>query len=210
MDTSQDFRIRLAEKAIAELEKLMQNVRIQRRKELFKELKTMQSWVQVVKYSYVPIEDLVKLEEFSNLVTKARGIRTAIKNAEKDFNYVQANYWLEYIESLPQLMERGEISRAYEVIRYFSGEITNRVKIGGLWLCSFDCTFRLDVVTNSEMFKPGRYAVVAYLPPRRFGDVVSEGMFVDAELNKKGELGIEEIRKLDTGEVEGIILNLLS
>ncbi len=209
MDTSQDFRIRMAEKAVSELEKLMQNVKVQKRREYLKELKTMQSYVQVIKYSYMPPEQLAQLSEFSNLVKKAWEIRNAIKNAEKDFNYVQANYWLEYIESLPLLMTKGEISRAYEAIRYFSGEITNRVEIGGLWLCTFDCNFRLDVVTNSEAFKPGRYAVVAYLPPRRFGDVVSEGMFVDAELNKKGELGIEEIRRLDAGEVEAVILSIL-
>ena len=52
---------------------------------------------------------------------------------------------------------------------------------------------------------------MSYLPPRQFGKAVSEGMFVDASLNKKGELGLEEIRSISAslGEVEAVLLSLL-
>ncbi len=211
MDTTKDFRIKIAEKALSELEKLIQAVKIQKRKDYLKEIRNLQSEMQIVKYSYMQPSELLQLESFQNIVTKAKEMRQSLKNAEKDFSWKQADYWLEYLEYLPVLMERGEITKAYEAIRYFSGEIKTRQNLNKLWLCSVDCGFRMDVVTNSEEFKPGRMVVISYLPPRMFENVVSEGMFVDASLDKTGELNIEEIRKISDklGEVESIILEVL-
>ncbi|NOY11783.1 MAG: RNA-binding protein, partial [Archaeoglobi archaeon] len=52
---------------------------------------------------------------------------------------------------------------------------------------------------------------VSFLPPRQFGDIISEGMFVSARLDKKGELTHEEILSIKDrlGEVESIVLSLL-
>jgi len=212
MDTANDFRLRLAEKGLKELEKIIQAVKVQRRKEILKEIRNMQSEMQTIKYCYLSPEEIVELENFKNLVEKAKEIRETLKGAEKDYNWKLADYWLEYISYLPMLMERGEITKPWEAIRFFSGEITARKSLGSLWLCNVDCGFRLDVVTNSDEFKPNTYVVVAYLPPREFGDIVSEGMFVKAEMKKKGELSIDEIRSIagSLGEVESIIIELIS
>lgn len=211
MDTASDFRIRLAERAVNELEKVLNGVKVQKRKELVSAARNLGSEIQVVKYSYMPPEEIVKLENFRKIVEVSASIKEAIEKAERDFQWKQAYYWLDYLTSLPDLMKRGEIERAYEAIRYFSVEITSRTDMDGLWLCVVDCNFRIEVVTNSEAFKPGRYAVVSYLPPRQFGKVISEGMFVDASLNKKGELELEEIRAISTslGEVEAVVLSLI-
>ncbi len=212
MDTANDFRLRLAEKGLRELERIVQAIRVQGRKEILKEIRNMQSEMQIVKYCYLSPEEILELDNFKVLIEKARKLREVLKKAEKDYNYRLADYWLEYIAHLPKLMERGEISKPWEAIRFFSGEITSRKGFDSLWLCTVDCGFRMDVVTNSEEFKPNTYAVVAYLPPRRFGDVVSEGMFVKASLEKKGELDIEEIRSIADalGEVESILIELVS
>ncbi len=212
MDTANDFRIRLAEKGLKELERLINAVKVQRRKEILKEIRNMQSEMQIVKYSYLSPEEILELENFKNLVEKAVEIRELLKNAEKDYNWKLADYWLEYMVHLPKLMERGEISKAYEAIRFFCGEIVTRKSLGKLWLCNVDCGFRMDVVTNSEEFKPNTYAVIAYLPPREFDGVISEGMFVPASLEKKGELDLDEIRSIADrlGEVESILIGLMS
>jgi len=211
MDTASDFRIRLAERAVNELEKALNSVKVQKRKELVSAARNLGSEIQVVKYSYMPPEEIVKLENFRKIVEVSKSIKEVIESAERDFQWKQACYWLDYLISLPDLMWRGEITKAYEAIRYFSGEITSRSEMNGLWLCVVDCGFRMEVVTNSEAFKPGRYAVVSHLPPRQFGKVVSEGMFVDASLDKKGELELEEIRAISAslGEVEAVVLSLI-
>jgi len=213
MDTANDLRIKLAEKAVKELEKLIQNVKIQKRKNVFNRIRTMGSLLQTVKYSYVSPEELKQLEEFKNVVREASSLRELIKSAEKDFNTVQVDYWLEYLEKLPELMERGEIDSPCLAVRFFAGEIVNRSEIekGKLWFCIVDCGFKLEVVTNCQKFSPGKKAVVVYLPPRKFGNFVSRGTFVTTvdESDLKGELGVEEIKSYCSGDVEAAILNVI-
>lgn len=212
MDTASDFRIKLAEKGLKELEKLIQNVKIQKRKNVLSRIRAMGSLLQTVKYSYVSPEELKQLEEFKNIVKEATSLRELIKSAEKDFNSIQADYWLEYLEKLPELMDRGEIDSPCLAVRFFAGEIVKRNEIekGKLWFCIVDCGFRLEVVTNSHEFAPGKKAVIVYLPPRKFGEFVSRGMFVSiADSITKGELSSEDIKKYCCGDVEAAILNMV-
>ncbi|MEM3478298.1 MAG: RNA-binding protein, partial [Archaeoglobaceae archaeon] len=76
------------------------------------------------------------------------------------------------------------------------------------WFCVFDCGLRLEIATNTDF--RGR-KVVSYLPPRKFGSFISQGMFVDAELSKKGELTIEEIRNISEKlkEVESVLVSII-
>ncbi len=211
MDTANDLRIKLAEKGLKELEKLIQNVKVQKRKELLNRIRNANSLMQTVKYSYMPPEELKELEEFKKLVSEAKTVREAIKSAEKDFNCIQADYWLEYIESLPMLMDRGEIDSPCLAVRFFAGDITSRSEIGGkLWLCIVDCNFRLEVVTNSQEFSPGKRAVIVYLPPRKFGNYISRGMFVSIADEEKGEVkDIEVLKKYCSGDVSAAVLSLV-
>jgi len=210
MDTANDFRIRLAERGLNDAERLIHNVKVQRRKEIARRIKGLQSDLQTVKYSYLDPDEIVSMIE--PMARSAEEIRNELKSAERDFNFKVVDYWLEYVAHLPELMKRGIIERAYEAIRYFGGEIVSRKSIDGLWLCTVDCGFRMEVVTNDERFKPNDSVVVAYLPPREFGKVISEGMFVPASLGKKGELGLEDIRSIAKalGEVESVIIELIS
>lgn len=204
-----DYRILLAEKGVEELKRISNSLRVQRRKEFVARIGEIETNLQVVKYSYMPAEEVAKLEELLAIADIASKMRKEIQ--QNDFNGITAEYWLEYIEMLPELMKRGEIQKIFEAIRFFSGDVVSKRKIGNLWLCLVDCGFKLEVVTNSEELAKGN-RVVSYLPPRKFGDFVSRGMFVDVSIGKKGELSIEEIRKISKslGEVESILISLLS
>ncbi len=212
MDTANDFRILMAEKGIEELQKLGQSLQIQGRKKFLDAVKMLASEIQSVKYCYLSPKDILQMDSFRRIVETASSIRKALPTS-KDYNTIAADYWLEYLEGLPKLMERGEISRAYEAVRYFAGEITSRSELDGLWLCIFDYGNRLEVVTNNEEFRQGKKAVVSYLPPRRFGKSVSRGMFVlaDDRIKKKGELTLNEIRSISKwlGEVEATVISLV-
>ncbi len=210
MDTSKDFRILLAERGVAEVERVLQNVKVQGRKELVNLARNMANEVQVLKYSYMSPEDLAS--SCDTIVKLAEEVLRAVTRAEEDFNKKIAEYWLDYLISLPELFERGEVERIGYAIKYFAGEVVSRSKISDkLWLCVVDCGKRFDVVTNSEKLANSERAVVSYLPPRKFSEVVSEGMFVDAMFDKKGELSFEEIRMIadKLGEVESILYQIL-
>ncbi len=212
MDTANDFRIRLAEKGMEELEKSLSNIKLQRRKELVRVISKLKSEIQIVKYSYMPFQDLSEYESTVRISETAKSALEKVLSAERDFHQLNARFWLDYLASLPSLLKRGEIGKAYEAIRYFSGEIISAVRIAeNLWLCSFDCGFKMEIVTNSHEFGAGSEAVVSFLPPRQFGNVVSEGMFVSARTGRRGELSHDEILSIkdSLGEVEAVILSML-
>ncbi len=212
MDTANDFRILMAERGIEELQRVGQSLQIQGRKKFLDAVKVMASEIQSIKYCYLPPEETLQMESLGKVVETASSLRANLTEL-KDYSTITADYWLEYIEALPKLIERGEISRAYEAIRFFAGEIVSRSELDGLWLCVFDCGERLEIVTNNEEFRQGRKAVVSYLPPKRFGRHVSRGMFVlaDDRIKKKGELTLDEIRSLSRwlGEVEAAVISII-
>ena len=212
MNTPDDVRIKLAEKGIGELESAFQNLRIQRRREYLDRIRGMASMINVIKYSFMPSDSLTELDEFKKLLKEAEFLKESLKFVENGINLKKADYWTDYLLSLPELILRGDEIKTFEAIRYFSGEITSVEPMNGLYLCLVDCGFRLRVVTNSESFTQGRYAVVAYLPPRTFDGTISEGMFVDVSLDKRGELNPEEIKSIGNalGEVESMIIALIS
>ncbi len=212
MDTSNDFRIRLAEKGVEELENSLSNIRLQRRKELVKEISGLKSEIQILKYSYMPFRDLAEYESTIRISKVAESALERVMEAERDFHQINSRFWLDYLSSLPSLLGRGDIERAYEAVRYFSGKIVSTTEMGeNLWLCSFDCGFKMEIVTNSKEFRAGTEAVVSFLPPRQFGNAVSEGMFVSARIGKMGELTHDEILSIgeSLGEVEAVILNVI-
>jgi len=212
MDTSNDFRILLAEKGVEELLKLSHSLQIQGKKRFVEDLRTISSEIQNVKYCYLTPEELLEFESFLKIVESAGRLKEMLPHS-RDYQTSVAEYWLGYIAHLPELMKRGEIERIGEAIRYFAGEIVSRSDLDGLWLCILDCGDRLEIVTSSEEYRQGKKAVVAYLPPRRFGKVVSRGMFVlhHDRIAKKGELDLADIRSIRKwlGEVESILFDLI-
>lgn len=204
-----DYRIQLAERGIEEIKRLSNSLKIPKRKEFLAKIEEIATNLQIVKYSYMPAEEVAKLEEQKKIAELASKLRKEVQ--QNDLAGITADYWLEYIEKLPELMKRGEIAKIYEAVRFFAGEVISKRKIDRLWLCLVDCGFKLEVITNSEALTSGK-RIVAYLPPRKFGEIVSRGMFVDATIDKKGELSIEEIRRISRalGEVESILISLLS
>ncbi|MFN3384387.1 MAG: RNA-binding protein [Archaeoglobaceae archaeon] len=201
-----DFRLILADKGINEIKRLLNALKTQKRREMALKLEEIASKLQGVRYCYMPAEEVAKLDEVLEISRTAEELKSFI--GQRDFSGVTTKYWLEYLEKLPELMGRGEITKVFEAIRFFSGDIVTRKKEGDLWLCVFDCGSRLEIATNTD-FK-GR-KVVSYLPPRRFGSFISQGMFVDAEFGKKGELTLEEIRSISEKlrEVETVLVSIM-
>ncbi|MEM2070074.1 MAG: RNA-binding protein [Archaeoglobaceae archaeon] len=207
MDTANDFRILMAEKGVLELNRLASSLKIPKKQ--LGLLSTLNSEIQAIKYSYLSPQELMELESLRKLVDVSKDIRSTLKI--ENYTTKLASYWLEYLEYLPKLLSRGEIQKAYEAVRYFSCKILSRQKLGSLFLCIVEGDKRLEVVTNSEDLAKRQSIVVSYLPPRKFGEFVSGGMFVDASLKKIGELDFEEIRSIKSKltEVETVLINIV-
>ncbi|MEM4508648.1 MAG: RNA-binding protein, partial [Archaeoglobaceae archaeon] len=58
-----DYRIQLAEKGIEEIKRLSNSLRIPKRKEFMAKIEEIASALQIVKFSYMPAEEVAKLEE---------------------------------------------------------------------------------------------------------------------------------------------------
>lgn len=201
-----DFRLLLAERGVNEIRRSLNALKIQKRKDFALKIEEIASKLQGIKYCYMPAEEVAKLEDVLEISRISRELESIVQ--QRDFSALTAKYWLEYLEKLPELIGRGEISKPFEAIRFFSGDIIARRKEGDLWFCVFDCGLRLEIATNTDF--RGR-KVVSYLPPRKFGSFISQGMFVDAELSKKGELTIEEIRNISEKlkEVESVLMSII-
>ena len=108
MNTPNDFRIRLAEKGLGELEKSLGNIRLQRRKELLKEVSKLKSEIQIVKYSYMPFEELSEFESVIKISKIAKVIMEKVLEAERDFHQLNSRFWLDYLSFLKSLRS-GEV-----------------------------------------------------------------------------------------------------
>ncbi len=207
MDTANDYRVLLAERGIEELKRISGSIGLPRKYQA--SIQLLASDLQNVKYCYLDYPEICEFESLKKLTSLASEIRANIRSS--GFAAKLANYWLEYIENLPQLFARGEIEKIHEAVRFFSCRIVSRRELDSLWLCVAESNRRFEVVTNSEELAKKENVVVSYLPPRRFGDVISEGMFVDASFSKLGELSLDEIRGISDklGEVDSVLISIL-
>ena len=69
MDTSNDYRILIAEVAIKNLQDIIRNRRLPfsiRRDEILKKIKNIQSKLMVIKYSFLPNDILISSQQFKD------------------------------------------------------------------------------------------------------------------------------------------------
>lgn len=70
-----DYRILLAEKGIEEIQRLSNSLKIPKRKEFLAKIEEIASDLQIVKYSYIPAEEVAKLEELKKISDLASKLR---------------------------------------------------------------------------------------------------------------------------------------
>ncbi|WP_461863908.1 tRNA-binding protein [Thermococcus sp.] len=215
-DTSKDYRLLVAEKAVELFLKTVEHAKFKgkwNKKGAQQLAKEMIPEIQAMRYTYVDPKELVDTPQMKALKEKAEGIIEALGGED----------WHHTFLSLADKSEREKVEEAVAKVRFFLntilgldkrlalGKINDPViavdiKVGEvmsvskhpnadrLLVTNVNIGDRaVTVVTNDLTVKEGNRVAVALLPPANFRGIVSEGMFLGAEegvlKNVKGEIG---------------------
>ncbi|ADT83153.1 tRNA-binding protein [Thermococcus barophilus] len=215
-DTSKDYRLLTAEKAVELFLKTIEHAKFKGRwdkKKAIKLAKEMIPELQAMRYSYLDPKELIDTPQMEALKEKAQGIIEALGGEE----------WHHKFLSLADKSEKEKVEEAVAKVRFFLNTILNLdkrlalgkindpviavdIKVGEvmsvgkhpnadrLLVCNVNIGDRaITVVTNDLTVKEGNRVAVALLPPANFRGIVSEGMFLGAGdgvlKDVKGEIG---------------------
>ncbi len=226
-DTSKDYRLLIAEKAVELFLKTIEHAKFKGRwdkKKAIKLAKEMLPELQAMRYSYLDPKELIDTPQMEALKEKAQGIIEALGGEE----------WHHKFLSLADKSEKEKVEEAVAKVRFFLNTILNLdkrlalgkindpviavdIKVGEvmsvgkhpnadrLLVCNVNIGDRaITVVTNDLTVKEGNRVAVALLPPANFRGIVSEGMFLGA-----GEGVLKDVKGEIGGLPKGIPLDAL-
>ncbi|MBO8175502.1 MAG: tRNA-binding protein [Thermococcus sp.] len=226
-DTSKDYRLLVAEKAVELFLKTIEHAKFKGRwdkKKAIKLAKEMLPELQAMRYSYLDPKELIDTPQMKALKEKAQGIIEALGGED----------WHHKFLSLADKNEKEKVEEAVAKVRFFLNTILNLdkrlalgkindpviavdIKVGEvmsvgkhpnadrLLVCNVNIGDRaITVVTNDLTVKEGNRVAVALLPPANFRGIVSEGMFLGA-----GEGVLKDVKGEIGGLPKGIPLDAL-
>ncbi|WP_324735486.1 tRNA-binding protein [Thermococcus sp. SY098] len=226
-NTSKDYRLLTAEKAVELFLKTIEHAKFKGRwdkKKAIKLAKEMIPELQAMRYSYLDPKELIDTPQMEALKEKAQGIIEALGGEE----------WHHKFLSLADKSEKEKVEEAVAKVRFFLNTILNLdkrlalgkindpviavdIKVGEvmsvgkhpnadrLLVCNVNIGDRaITVVTNDLTVKEGNRVAVALLPPVNFRGIVSEGMFLGA-----GEGVLKDVKGEIGGLPKGIPLDAL-
>ena len=227
-DTSKDYRLLVAEKAVELFLKTVEHAKFKgkwNKKGAQQLAKEMIPEIQAMRYTYVDPKELVDTPQMKALKEKAEGIIEALGGED----------WHHTFLSLADKSEREKVEEAVAKVRFFLntilgldkrlalGKINDPViavdiKVGEvmsvskhpnadrLLVTNVNIGDRaVTVVTNDLTVKEGNRVAVALLPPANFRGIVSEGMFLGA-----GEGVLKDVKGEIGGLPKGIPLEALN
>ncbi|WP_148689080.1 hypothetical protein [Methanopyrus sp. SNP6] len=159
-------------------------------------LRSIESTLQELRYSYLPPEDVSE-----RLKDSLPDLKDVVDSEEPELRWL-----VEYLEHVDEVFER-EIRDESDAVLCVVGEVGNvreHPDADNLYITVVN-TGRFGkrtVVTNLTDVEEGDSMSVALLPPREFSGVVSEGMFCGEADGEPGEI-IEPPKR---GEVRSIVL----
>lgn len=198
MDTSRDYRILLAEKAV---EKYMSIVKasslpyLVKREELLSYAREAHSLVMTLKYSFLPPEQIVGSELLAKLSALAdrmvsfveeRPLRPLSGRDRLNVAYVR---WIGItLGGLSDRFRLGEDNLPEYAVDILGVRVESASRLRGsrgLWVANVTPGYEFfTVVTNLGDVRSGQVRAVAVLPPRMFNEVVSEAMFCSGALDE--------------------------
>ena len=226
-DTSKDYRLLVAEKAVELFLKTIEHAKFKGRwdkKKAIKLAKEMLPELQAMRYSYLDPKELVDTPQMKTLKEKAQGIIEALGGED----------WHHKFLSLADKSEKEKVEEAVAKVRFFLNTILNLdkrlalgkindpviavdIKVGEvmsvgkhpnadrLLVCNVNIGERaITVITNDLTVKEGNRVAVALLPPANFRGIISEGMFLGA-----GEGVLKDVKGEIGGLPKGIPLDAL-
>ncbi|EEB74288.1 tRNA-binding protein [Thermococcus sp. AM4] len=227
-DTSKDYRLLVAEKAIELFLKTIEGAKFKGhwdKKRAVKLGKEMLPEIQAMRYSYIEPKELIETPQMKALKEKALAIIEAlggedwhhkfISNASKDERekveeqVAKIRFFLNTILGLDRRLALGKINDPVIAVDIKVGEVMSVAKhpnADRLLVTNVNIGDRaITVVTNDLTVKEGNRVAVALLPPANFRGIVSEGMFLGA-----GEGVLKDVKGEIGGLPKGIPLEALN
>lgn len=221
-DTTEDPRILMAERVCGYLDSTLVNAKLPGqwdRRGALDALKKISSRVQEMKYSYLPPGDLARWEISTEVQRGAvtilqclggeRWAERFLGGARRDErgrveeHICRIRFSLNILYNLPARLALGEVDDPAYAVDIRAGRVisaTTHPERKELTICKVSMGRALTAITNSGDVEEGATYAISLLPPRRFGGVLSEGMFLGSERGllkvekEEGELlhGLEE------------------
>lgn len=226
-DTSKDYRLLVAEKAVELFLKTIEHAKFKGRwdkKKAIKLAKEMLPELQAMRYSYLDPKELIDTPQMKALKGKAQGIIEALGGEDWHHKFLsladksekekveeavaKVRFFLNIILNLDKRLALGKINDPVIAVDIKVGEIMSVGKhpnADRLLVCNVNIGDRaVTVVTNDLTVKEGNRVAVALLPPANFRGIVSEGMFLGA-----GEGVLKDVKGEIGGLPKGISLDAL-
>ncbi len=188
-DTSNDPRIVFSINVLEHAIKLIKSRKISKLRKLnmIDRLNELLKIMNQVRYMYLPKTELVKSDSFINLINKAKELysefmgiyRELVKDNEFIIKWLR--FTLRVIVSLEHrlLNYPDKPSSAVEINFVKVLSVIKHPKANKLWVTSVtNGEEKFDVITNDSSVKSNEVLLVAFLPPKEFSGITSEGMFL--------------------------------
>ncbi len=213
MDTSRDYRFLVAERAV---EKYPQIVRTSglpyeaSRDRLLGLAKEAYSVLMSLKYSFLPLDQLLASEMLRRLSRLGGEMARFVTGkplrplSPRDRYNRALILWIgRTLAGLPLRLRLGEENRPEYAVDVYAARVESLSRLGErLWVANvYTGRAGFTVVTNLGDVRKGEVRGVAVLPPRLFGDVVSEAMFCTGPLGVEPGTRPREV----SGEVAAIV-----
>ncbi len=194
MDTLNDLRIKWVESLFNRVAKYCKSGVIKDKNKICSQI---EGKIKELKYSYA--DEAGVLEYVNWILDRLRELEGAPISSE------EAKQWLSYmiseLEDFPRKLKIN-VSEPFQIFRYKFVEIVSASKhpeLSNLRITKVrDSEGReYTVITNIQDVKEGQKAAIVFLPPREFGGVWSEAMFVALNVEKPEQIELEKLRGLN-------------
>ncbi len=194
MDTLNDVRIQWLERLFGRIQKYCKGGVIRDKNRICDQV---ESKIKELKYSYSDEQGVLQYTNW--ILERLRELQSVPISSE------EAKRWLDYfiseLEDYPRKLKINVVE-PFQIFRYKFVEIVSVSKhptLDNLRITKVRDNENREytVITNIKDVKEGQRAAVVFLPPREFGGVWSEAMFVALNVSKPEEIGIEKLRELN-------------
>lgn len=196
-DTGNDYRFIFCINVLKRAIELLKSRKIGELRKLSfdSRLRNLQSLLNQLRYSYLPKEDLVASDTFKELIKESSSLYSELMSVYKKLVNINefTVKWLRFVLRNISSLEERLISypdKATSAVQYCFVKVLSVMKhpkADKLWLTSVtNDEEKFDVITNEQSIKSSEILLVAFLPPREFSGIVSEGMFLGAAKIRRG------------------------
>jgi len=219
-DTGNDYRVIFSINVLRHAIQLLKSKKIGelRRLDFDSRLSNLLNLLNHVRYSYLPKRDLVELDAFKTLISESHDLYSILMRIYRDLvkNNENAIKWLRFVlRNISSLEERlvSYPDKPSSAVQYYFVKVLSIMKhpqADNLWLTSIaDSKEKFDVITNDPTVKSGEILLVAFLPPKEFSGIVSEGMFLGStEIRRGSENTIGSVPKLNEDEEKKLLAEI--